>query len=59
MFVRPHLIGSHDVTEGQPELSTFRPRRTPLQRHLKSFSNSLMAVCAVALRTLASRLLRS
>jgi len=42
----------NDVTKGQPGLSTFRPRRTPLPSHLKSFSNSLMAVCAVASRIL-------
>jgi hypothetical protein len=60
MFVRPpRLVGSYDVTKGQPGLSTFRPHRTPLPSHPKRFWNSLMAVCAVASRTLALRLLRS
>ncbi len=60
MFVRPpHLVGNHDVTKGQPGPSTFHLRRTPLQSHLKSFSNSLMAVCAVASRILALQPLRS
>ena len=60
MFVRlPRLLGSYDVTKGQPGLLTFRPQRTPLPSHPKRSWNSPTAVCAVVSRTLVLRLLRS
>lgn len=60
MFVRPpHLVGTNDVTKGQPGLSTFRPSRTRLPSHPKRSWNSLTAVCAAASRIPALRLSRS